>query len=643
MEIVRANEYADIVVSPDFNSVIRSLLSGGHLRVAATQNTEGGVAPVEEQVPLVSPPEMEVQAPSVRNTVGEAAFVEERTPLVSPPVREVQAPAVRFGYWAVLRVCIQILGWFFFVLCWSFKHPYLSFLILLLLFTRQFLYGTLTLLCAGWFSVSSFIGAINDWIYREREIFSAFSYRMQYGIPEPEPIPPPFDYLLCSLTAVAICVFSVVVFYLRGIYSGYRREAGYRGFDAERMVDGSRFVSSPMPTFMSQVYVLIGSTWYKAGMGFQTKEGFITAAHVIEGASKVELRRGDKVVVVDVDVFEYLNIGDIVIVRNRIFTELNLTCGKLAASALEVGQSEMVMAHNENLLSLGPLKPSNDVGMVDYHGSTTSGFSGSPYYMANIIFGMHLGSGTVNQGIEAAYIAAHLAPRKEASSTGRYFYDLISKGAKHRFKRDPCNPDEIVVNVGGKYHYMDIDEYNKAMTARREEEFDVGEMMEGQQTNARRTGGRGKRAYTYLDMETAVPKEVASGNGQSPVSTGPAVASTSTGNESRNQAETVQIQSSPLSDPTASPTLESSETNTNTAALESILAQKSEASASTSDDFGSEGKRLKAKLVSQLASAHQLSSAIKSSEELLKNWLLGSLMQEPISKAGGSTGPSKKR
>lgn len=347
------------------------------------------------------------------------------------------------------------------------------------------------------------------------------------------------------------------------------------------MVDGSQFTTSEMPSFMAVIKVLVGKTWYKAGVGFQVEEGFFTAAHVIEGALKVEVSRNGKSVVLSPEEFEHVKAGDCVRVP-RILTEINISSGKLSQASLDEGQLMMAVCHNGTLSSCGPLKPAAEFGCVNYHGSTTQGFSGSPYYMHKTIFGLHLGAGTVNLGIEAAYIQNCLI-KKESSED--YFSNLLRKGAKHRFRRDPHDPDEIVVNIHGKYHRMDADEYQRLIENSMEYEYneDTGD-FEAFKKGGR---GRGKKSYTYRDLEKESAAPIP-GNGVSPAMAGLAHVSRLTG-----KAQTLQVIAQPSGSQTLPPTGSLSQASRNlgtTVAHGLTAAPKSVASATMSQDTGNPKK-----------------------------------------------------
>lgn len=230
-------------------------------------------------------------------------------------------------------------------------------------------------------------------------------------------------------------------------------------YTMERMVNGSAFISVVPPKFIGRVYIQTeeDGVWMLAGTGFNTNHGFLTAYHVV--AEAVAIRVATSISSVDLapENFRHVErLGDLAVYDAGIAF---LKRAKLTTTPLNADSSEMVMIHNGELASVGPLKGMDSFGMVSYQGSTTGGFSGAPYYMGNLVYGMHLGASSVNLGYEAAYL--DLIMKKEESED--YYLDKIRKGDFVQWRRSPGDPDEVEIKTRTGYYTMDRAAFDRAL------------------------------------------------------------------------------------------------------------------------------------------------------------------------------------
>lgn len=216
------------------------------------------------------------------------------------------------------------------------------------------------------------------------------------------------------------------------------------------------------PSHSVGIQAKIDGVWTNIGCGFRVSYGIVSAWHVLMNTSVVRLVTPDgSTFEIQTSSFEVLeNVGDIAILRVLDpALQGKVTCGKLT----KANQGKcMVMCTAQGRTSIGQLSLMGDVfGQVEYTGSTTKGFSGSPYYLNNVIHGMHLGSTNMNVGYDAAYLNVVLAPRGEASED--YYLSKLSKGQQHQLQINPSDPDEVIVQMGGRYIKMDRVDYEAAM------------------------------------------------------------------------------------------------------------------------------------------------------------------------------------
>nr|UGO57254.1 MAG: hypothetical protein 2 [Riboviria sp.] len=92
-------------------------------------------------------------------------------------------------------------------------------------------------------------------------------------------------------------------------------------------------------------------------------------------------------------------------------------------------------------------------GRVLYDGTTKAGYSGAAYCVGDKIVGMHQAGGTVNCGWSASYVWALLksAAKIVEEDTEDWLDKEFSRGAKIRIDRGFLDPDEVRIQVNGRY------------------------------------------------------------------------------------------------------------------------------------------------------------------------------------------------
>lgn len=268
----------------------------------------------------------------------------------------------------------------------------------------------------------------------------------------------------------------------------------------EKFVEGSHYRTARMPPFQARVYVQLDEDgeFLFSGNGFQTDAGFVTAFHVILDALKVKIMSPGYNTVVSVEEFKQVErLGDVALLNRRI---LGLKTAKLSHEVIgsEGNKSVMVMIHNGEICSLGNLREYEDFGQVWYHGSTSPGFSGAPYYFGNVVYGMHLAAGAVNFGYESAYL--NLMIRSESSED--YFLDKIRDGRAHKWKISPGDPDEILVKMNGRMVIVDRYAYHQALAERDEHEDDAFNPYDPEENVGSRHRRKKRSGYRYIGLES---------------------------------------------------------------------------------------------------------------------------------------------
>lgn len=291
--------------------------------------------------------------------------------------------------------------------------------------------------------------------------------------PPPAPIDVRFPFLDQGLLiALQVMLGVVIVLGVMVLYFLNRKPRLVSKFDPytgeketfvfESFVDGSHYFPSVMPPFMAKMEIFVEGKWYNAGMCFRAPYGLVTCLHVVNCAEKVRISRGDNSLELPRESFHHFEeLGDVAIAQVQV---LWLKTAKMSKSALCDDDSVMVMVHDGTKASMGPLRAAEAFGMVKYGGSTAKGFSGSPYFMGNTVYGLHMGAGAANMGYESSYVDMHV--RTESSED--YFLDIVRKGVTHKIKRSPFSPDEIMIKLRGRYVIVDEADYYEALGDQRE-------------------------------------------------------------------------------------------------------------------------------------------------------------------------------
>lgn len=243
-------------------------------------------------------------------------------------------------------------------------------------------------------------------------------------VPPPVPVPEPrvSDYAdlpsqrelgLLILVCVQFVIFVFLILKPRRVL-----RVCEHGFMVEKTVQGSEFISSEAPNFIAEIWGMTQGTWTRRGTCFRVGPKIYTAGHVLVGCDKVKLRYNGFELAVEGKWNTYDM--DLVATEYEPFSSWQMGAGKFVK---RTGPA-FVAIHNGSMQAFGRLKPSAEVGFVEFDGSTTPGFSGAPYYAGNAIYGMHLGAGVLNLGFDGAFISSLVStvvvPEADSGDTDPY-------------------------------------------------------------------------------------------------------------------------------------------------------------------------------------------------------------------------------
>lgn len=221
------------------------------------------------------------------------------------------------------------------------------------------------------------------------------------------------------LKKVCKCTGKLIVRYrlYMNDFHGTQQYESDRSYSPERMKPGSTFYPQDSPQFQCELYALDNTTgiFMKMGQAWRFKNFIVTAAHNLPPtADVIRFLRKDNHIDVNRNKFEIdddLDLANIELTTTQ-FNTLGLCQAKVGKLGLLSSTFTHVAAFGQ--ASVGTLEPGKTFGMVNYDGSTISGYSGAPYYLHKTVYGMHLGAGSTNLGLDANYIARTLM-KKEAT------------------------------------------------------------------------------------------------------------------------------------------------------------------------------------------------------------------------------------
>lgn len=236
----------------------------------------------------------------------------------------------------------------------------------------------------------------------------------------------------------------------------------------ERAIQGSELIpAKELPSFVCYISGMVNDEESRfVGCGFRVENAIITAAHNLTGYDRLKLISNNATCTVDVDSaivhpyddFAYFRLSD------RDFSMLGMSKGRLLDHAVPKSYPMICQVYGPGTpvsFTMGAVTPVENFGKVAYGGSTTHGFSGSPYIQNKTIVGMHLGAGMINLGLDAAYM--HMLLSLTTESTEDWLMDMIEQDQLNkrqvRWEYSPIDSDEVFVMRQGKYFRMDADTF----------------------------------------------------------------------------------------------------------------------------------------------------------------------------------------
>lgn len=220
---------------------------------------------------------------------------------------------------------------------------------------------------------------------------------------------------------------------------------------------GSQPMVSPGPDFICEVWCETDGVKTRQATAFRVGDRLYTAAHTLIGADRVWLRyKGkefeimnfqEKFISIDFDVISCVFPGQ---------SYLGMGAGKFVALSTRV----CCQIHNGTSGTMGHLIDTLIPGDMEFTGTTLINYSGAPYFNGRLVYGMHLGSGVVNSGIDGALIHALLKRTKLESASefttdpeGSLEREFDMNEGKVEFRR--MANDYYTVKINNSYRVFD--------------------------------------------------------------------------------------------------------------------------------------------------------------------------------------------
>lgn len=287
-------------------------------------------------------------------------------------------------------------------------------------------------------------------------------HRVVVQPPEIKPEPPFIDELQHGLIMYGLIAFQFLVIVFLVLRPNKIERICEHGFRVEGVRAGSQLVATPSPDFIAEVWIRHSRFTPAKREGTAVRiDGYIyTAAHVIKGAVGIWLKYKGKYMELPVGAEAFVD-DDIVRYNYELVSALQMGSGRLNKRFAP----QLVNIHNGDVTAMGKLVRNDVVGMVEFDGSTVPSFSGAPYYLGRVIFGIHVGAGVMNVGIDSSLIHTlinTIRPESDTftSDTSKLYEEFQKTGGKPKFRR--AANDFYIVEVGGKYVTYSEEEFESA-------------------------------------------------------------------------------------------------------------------------------------------------------------------------------------
>nr|UGO57593.1 MAG: hypothetical protein 2 [Riboviria sp.] len=225
----------------------------------------------------------------------------------------------------------------------------------------------------------------------------------------------------------------------------------------EKYVAGSDYRDGIRPAFQVAIYASTPSkTWEFRGEGWRVDDNLVTARHVVSDESIVyRIMADERFLDIDGSRFERFDF-DLATIFVPIADWATLGVKRANLSGKAVGDYQVASCYSRGKISSGVIHTYQSMPHIVYDGSTRPGCSGAPLFVGSTVYGLHLGAGKVNLGLDATWVSKVIY--KAESSEDAVLAEIVDKftktGRKTVFKT--FEGDDIYLLSGGKYYTFDF-------------------------------------------------------------------------------------------------------------------------------------------------------------------------------------------
>lgn len=235
------------------------------------------------------------------------------------------------------------------------------------------------------------------------------------------------------------------------------------GFKVEGVRASSELVNTPSPDYIGEVWIRHSrfTPAKREGTIFRVGAYLYSASHIFEGAVAAWIKYKGQFKELDLSRPVFMD-TDVRRFQYEPVSSLQMGAGKFSRTF----SPQLVNIHNGSQSSLGKVTRHETIGIIEYDGSTLPSFSGSPYYLGRVVFGLHVGSGVLNLGVDGSllhHLSNVIKPESEGFTTD--YEELLNQEfarSKGEVKFRRTANDYYLVSMEGKWYTYDEEEFEKA-------------------------------------------------------------------------------------------------------------------------------------------------------------------------------------
>lgn len=226
----------------------------------------------------------------------------------------------------------------------------------------------------------------------------------------------------------------------------------------ESVRNGSEQTALPVPKNQVMLGEMTMGEFVAHGSGIRIKDWLVAPAHVLAHAQRLVVKGRQHWVEIETDDPEVLDTDLCAIALTpKQWSTVGASVCSIAQTTYGPGTYVQVVGL-EGKGTTGVMRDDATVfGRVTYDGTTVAGYSGSAYMAGPQLVGIHTNGGAVNGGYSASYVLVLLnqLDKEKPEDSDDWLRQQFKRGKKIRWDRKWGSPDEVRVQVDGRYAVVD--------------------------------------------------------------------------------------------------------------------------------------------------------------------------------------------